>query len=172
MQEHIMQFKTGDYVVHPSYGVGNITRLEERRLAEQEMRLYYVITADKSTVWVPVDANGATGLRRLTPKSDLERYRRVLKSHPVPLAKDHHKRRLEIIERLKQGTFQTACEAIRDLTAHGWRKRLNDADAALLQKIRESLCREWAAAAAVSAAEAHEEVEALLTQARQAYMQE
>lgn len=167
-----MQFKTGDTVVHPSYGVGNITRLEERRLAEQEMRLYYVITANKSTVWVPVDADGAASLRRLTSKSDLERYRRVLKSQPVSLAKDHYKRRLEIAERLKQGSFQVACEAVRDLTAHGWRKRLNDADTALLQKIRESLCREWAAAAATSSEEAYQETEALLMEARRTYMQE
>ena len=28
-----MEFRTGDDVVHPNYGVGNIVRLEERELA-------------------------------------------------------------------------------------------------------------------------------------------
>lgn len=165
-----MEFKAGDRVVHPAHGVGDIVRLEERRLAEDETRLYYVIVADKSTVWVPVDAHRTAGLRQLTPKRDLGRYRGLLKSDPVSLQKDHNKRRLEIADRLKQGSFQAMCEVVRDLTAHGQRKPLNDADMALLQKIRIDLCREWAAADGVSIEEAIEEVESLLLEARQAYV--
>ena len=62
-----MEFDAGDYVVHPSYGVGSILRLEEKRLAETEMRLYYVLAVENSTVWVPVNSTGAIGLRRVTP---------------------------------------------------------------------------------------------------------
>ncbi|MGH2593256.1 MAG: CarD family transcriptional regulator [Anaerolineae bacterium] len=165
-----MEFKAGDRVVHPAHGVGDIVRLEERRLAEDEARLYYVIVADKSTVWVPVDTHRTAGLRQLTPKRDLGRYRGLLKSDPVSLQKDHNKRRLEIADRLKQGSFQAMCEVVRDLTAHGRRKPLNDADMALLQKIRIDLCREWAAADGISIEEAIKEVESLLLEARPAYV--
>jgi len=165
-----MLFKAGDRVVHPAHGVGDIVRLEERRLAEEETRLYYVVVADKSTIWVPVDAHQAVGLRQLTPKRDLARYRGLLKSHPSSLEKDQHKRRLEIADRLKQGSFQAMCEVVRDLTARGWHKPLNDADTTLLQKIRLDLCREWAAADGVSVAEALREIESLLLEARQAYV--
>ena len=74
-----MEFATGDYVVHPSYGVGNIVRVEEKRLAEADLRLYYVLAVENSTVWVPVNATGAIGLRRVTPKQELDQYRRILK---------------------------------------------------------------------------------------------
>ena len=164
-----MQFKAGDCVVHPAYGVGNIVRLEERQLAEAEMRLYYVLAVDKSTVWVPVNSQGVAGLRELTPKRELDQYRSLLKSRPVLLDRDHHKRRLEINERLKQGSFRVLCEVVRDLTAYGWYKPLSEIDAASLQKMREGLCREWAAAAGVAISEASQEVEALLSTARQAY---
>jgi CarD family transcriptional regulator len=162
-----MRFQAGDLVVHPAHGVGRIVGLEERQLAEDESRLYYVIVADKSTVWMPVDADPAAPLRELTPKREMERYRKMLSSGPGPLEKDHYKRRLEITSRLRQGSFQSLCEVVRDLAARGWRKPLNEADAALLQKIQMDLCREWAAANGMSLVEAVHEVEALLREGRQ-----
>lgn len=164
-----MQFKAGDSVVHPTYGVGRILRLEDRRLAEDETRLYYVVVADKSTVWVPVEADPGVGLRQLTPRRDLDRYRRLLKSNPIPLQKDPTKRRFEITERLKERSFQAMCEVVRDLTARSRRRPLNNADMALLQKTRLDLCREWAAADGVSIEAAIREVDSLLAENRPAH---
>ncbi len=164
-----MQFKVGDYVVHPTYGVGNILRLEERQLAEAEKRLYYVIDINKSTVWVPVDSTNASGLRKLTPAQELAQYRQLLKSKPSALDKDHHKRRLDIQERLKSGSFRVMCEIVRDLTAYGWSRNLSDVDATSLQKICAELSREWAATARVSIDQASDEIKALLQAGRQAH---
>jgi RNA polymerase-interacting CarD/CdnL/TRCF family regulator len=157
-----MPFEAGDYIVHPVYGLGQVARLEERQLAEDEFRLYYVIVAEKSTVWVPVNGETAAPLRQVTPKHEMDRYRRLLKSSPSPLAKEHSKRRLAIAERLRQGSFQSLCEVVRDLTARAQQKSFYDAESTLLQKIRMDLCREWAAAEGLSLAEAIQEVEALL----------
>jgi CarD family transcriptional regulator len=162
-----MQFKAGDCVVHPTHGVGYIKRLEERSLAGDEKRLYYVISADKTTVWVPADANPALRLRQLTPRRDLDRYRSLLKSDPVTLHKDHYKRQLEIADRLRDGSFQALCELVRDLTARARRKPLNDVDMALLQKMRLDLCREWATSSGISLEEAIREIDALLPEGRQ-----
>lgn len=162
-----MLFKPGDRVVHPTYGVGDIVRLEERQLAEASTRLYYVLAADRSTVWIPVDA--PAGLRRLTSPHDLDKCRALLQSRPAPLNADHRERRQLIGESLKTGSFQTLCEIVRDLAAFGWRKPLGDADATLLNRARESLCREWAAAARVSPEAASAEIGALLLKARQTF---
>ena len=164
-----MEFQSGDNVVHPSYGVGNIIRLEERQLAEAEMRLYYVLAIDTTTVWVPVHSDGSTSLRAVTAKQDIDQYRTLLKSRPTPLERDHNKRRLEINERLKQGSFRVMCEVVRDLTACGWYKQIGEVDASLLQKVRGNLRREWAAAAGVPIPEAIQEVDALLLAGREAY---
>jgi CarD family transcriptional regulator len=164
-----MQFKIGDFVVHPVYGVGHIIKIEEKQFSEQEARLYYKVTLSKRTVWVPVEAQGTLGLRLVTAKSELDRYRTLLKSRPVPLDKNHHRRHLELVSRLKQGSFQGVCEVVRDLTAWGWRKPLGPTDTATLQKTRESLYQEWATAAGVSISEATKEVESLLLATRPAY---
>jgi CarD family transcriptional regulator len=165
-----MQFKVGDLVVHPIHGIGHIVNIEKKQFSEKRTRLYYKVTFPKRTVWIPVEAQGARRLRLITAKSDLDQYRNLLKSRPVPLTKNHHRRHLELVNRLKQGSFQVVCEVVRDLTAWGWRKPLGPTDKATLQKTRESLYREWATAAGVSVAEAIKEVESLLRATQRAYM--
>jgi len=167
-----MQFKAGDYIVHPVYGLGQVARLEERQLAEDELRLYYVIIADKSTVWVPVNGDTATPLRQVTPKHEMDRYRRVLSGNPASLAKEHSKRRQAVVERLRQGSFQSLCEVVRDLAARAQKKSFYDAEATLLQKVRMDLYREWASAEGLSLAEAIQEVESLLSQHQQSHAAE
>ena len=164
-----MEFQSGDNVVHPSYGVGNIVRLEERQLAEAQMRLYYVLAFGTTTVWVPVHSDWSTILRTVTAKQDIDQYRALLKSRPTPLERDHNKRRLEINERLKPGSFRVMCEVVRDLAACGWYKQIGEVDAGLLQKVRGNLRREWAAAAGIPMPEAIQEVDALLLAGREAY---
>jgi RNA polymerase-interacting CarD/CdnL/TRCF family regulator len=164
------QFNAGDVVVHATYGIGHIVKLEEKRLFGEEARLYYELSTPKSTVWVPVGAgNHSPRLRPVTTKDELVRYRRLLQSRPTVLTKDYRQRNLELAERLKLGSFQALCEVVRDLTAHGWKRPLSDVDTGLLRRVRENLCLEWAAADGVSIAQAVQEIEDLLNQARKKY---
>jgi RNA polymerase-interacting CarD/CdnL/TRCF family regulator len=163
-----MPFQVGDVVVHPDYGVGRVVKLEEKRFSGKDAGLYYELMVERSTVWVPAESREALRLRPVTPKSDLTRYRGVLKSQPTVLNKDQRQRRLEIAARLKQGTFLVLCEVVRDLTARGWHRPLNEIDAASLQRIRGRLCQEWAASDSVSIMDATEEINSLLLEARTA----
>ncbi|HLE26856.1 MAG TPA: CarD family transcriptional regulator [Anaerolineales bacterium] len=164
-----MPFQVDDQVVHPACGIGRVVGVVTKRFPEAEARQYYEIAIPQGTVWAPVDSDAASGLRPLTPQADLGRYRGVLRSRPAPLTSDARQRRLELLSRLKAGSFQTLCEVVRDLTAHGWRKALRDVDTALLKKAREELCQEWAAADGVSVSQATDQVDALLGEARQTY---
>jgi CarD family transcriptional regulator len=157
-----MRFKVGDCVVHPSHGVGRIVRLEVQTFMASQAQLFYEITTSKSTVWVPVDGKPGGGLRRLSSKQDLAHCRRLLQKSPAVLEPDHRKRQLELAARLRGGSFQTLCEVVRDLTARGRIKPLNEADSAALRRARSALLQEWAAAAGISLAEATAEVDGLL----------
>jgi CarD family transcriptional regulator len=161
-KELLIQFKIGDFVVHPAYGVGHLIKIEEKQFAEMRACLYYQITLPRSTVWIPVEAQATSGLRLVTARRDLDRYRTLLESRPVPLHKDYKQRHLELVSRLNQGSFQVVCEVVRDLTAWARRKPLNRTDTLTLKKTEESLYEEWATAAGVSIAEAIEEVKSLL----------
>jgi RNA polymerase-interacting CarD/CdnL/TRCF family regulator len=157
-----MQFKVGDSVVHPVYGVGDIVKVEEKRFSEKEMQLYYKVALPKNTIWIPVEAQSTIGLRLVTAKSDLDQYRDLLKSPPAPIPKNHKQRHLNKVSSLKQGSFQVVCEVVRDLTAWSLRKPLGPVDKATLQKTQERLYREWAIAAGVPITEATKEINALL----------
>ncbi len=165
-----MQFKIGDNVVHPVYGVGHIVQIEARKFSEKGERQYYKVTLSRSTLWIPVDkAQAAIGLRLVTAKQDLEQYRTLLQSQPVPF--NTHKPQLwhlELTTRLKQGAFPTMCEVVRDLTVLDWRKPLGATNKAILRKTQEKLCQEWATAADISLAEAAREIETLLQTAQEA----
>ena len=166
----LKQFKVGDFVVHPVYGVGHIVQIEEKQFSEKVSRLYYrVALLPKHTIWVPVETYERTGLRPGTTKNQLDQYRDLLKRRPVALPKKYDQRQRELLSRLHQDSFQVICEVVRDLTAWNWRKPLGSMDIATLQKTRESLYREWATAAGITTTEAIKEIDTLLMANRQAY---
>ena len=164
-----MEFISGNDVVHPDYGVGNIMRLEERQLAEAEMRQYYVLAFGKTTVWMPVQARAVSPLRLVTAPHDLDHYRTLLKSRPAALNRDFRKRRLDLSEQLAHGSFQVVCEIVRDLTALGWNKPMNELDSSMLKKVRANLWQEWATSTGRPLPEAVTEVNALLQAGEQTY---
>lgn len=164
-----MEFRSGDDVVHPSYGVGNILRLEERQLAEANTRLYYVVVFGKTTVWLPVSTAGSSALRLVTAPRELEHYRILLKGRPVELDHDYKKRRMDINEQLAHGSFQIVCEIVRDLTALGWYRPLAGVDASLLCRVRANLWEEWATSTGQPLPAAIHEVTALLEVGEQTY---
>ena len=157
-----MEFRTGDNVVHPTHGVGRVLRCEEQQLAGGDPHQYYVLACGPATVWVPLQTDGTTTLRAVTTKKELEQYRSVLKSQPLPLERDHNKRRADINTRLAEGSFRVLCEVVRDLTALGWKHRISEADLVMLHKVRANLEREWALASGLSEADTLKEIDGLL----------
>ena len=161
-----MQLKIGELVVHPAFGIGRIVELEEKQFYQEGLHPYYKITRHKQSMWVRVEAQ----LRPVTPRSELAHYRDVLKSPPVPLNTNQQQRQWDLVSRLKQGSFQGVCEVMRDLTAWGWQKPLDQADTTTLQKTRDSLSEEWATAADISPVEAGREIDSLLLTPQPAYL--
>jgi len=165
-----MSFEVDERVVHPKHGVGRVVRLESKQVGLGSERLYYRVALSKGTIWVPVEGSPG-GLRKLTAKGDLGQYRRLLRSRPTPLSPNHRQRQLELLERMKQSSFRARCEVVRDLAALSWHKPLGESVAALLRAAHGVLDEEWAAAEGLSVHEATREVEALLQEGKQAYME-
>lgn len=164
-----MPFQIDDRVVHAQYGVGRIVRFVTKHFAGADAQSYYEIALTQGTAWVLRDTSAAGQMRPLTAKSELAHCRDILRSCPVPLTKDHRQRKQELVDRLRSGSFQGACEVVRDVSGAAWHRHLGEADAAVLRRAQKEVCQEWAAAAEVSVAQAAEEVDALLQEARLAY---
>jgi len=164
-----MPFKIDEQVVYPAFGIGRVTALVNKSFFEAESQMYYEVMGDRSTVWVQVDESAARGLRRLTRPEEMAHYRGVLSGRPATLNQDHRQRQLDLRGQLKLGTMQGLCEMVRDLSARGWVKPLNEMDARALRMSRNSICEEWAATENVPLPAATAELTGLLLEGRQKF---
>jgi len=162
-----MQFQVGDRVVHPVHGVGIIKTFSKQLLSGEQAHEYYQVTTGTTTVWVPINAEGFAGLRKIAPKESLSACRRLLKGRPVLLDRDRQLRQLEIAKRLKGRLLPELCETVRDLRARSRQKPLGITEDNLLRKIYKALCDEWAAVAGVTNQTALFEIESLLQEGTQ-----
>jgi CarD family transcriptional regulator len=165
-----MQFQIGDRVVHPIHGVGTIMRYSQQQFVGQNTQQYYEVSAGahSTRLWVPIDEQGSSTLRRIASKHMLGECRRLLGSAPVPFDKDRKVRQVEIAARLKGGLLPALCEMVRDLRARNRKMPLGVTEETLLRKISKSLCDEWAASGDISPASALCEIEDLLRANRHA----
>jgi RNA polymerase-interacting CarD/CdnL/TRCF family regulator len=164
-----MQFQVGTIVVHPAYGLGKVVGIEMIEYMGAKARPYYNVMLENGNIWMRADHSEDVSIRPLISNEELEDYRKILSSEPQPLLEDRHKRNSENKTRLKSASFKILCEMLRDLTAFGWEKKLNDYDSAALRKVSASLIQEWSMAAGISLDEAQNEVKALLQKCREVY---
>jgi CarD family transcriptional regulator len=163
-----MRFQTNEWIVHPRHGVGRVTKVETRQFGQRPTQEYYEIAITTGTIWVPVEEHSG-GLRGITVKADLDRYRGLLRGQPTPLTPNHKERYLELVERLEECSFEAICEVVRDLMAYSWHKPLNERTGTLLRRTLQLLCAEWAVADGLSEAKAMREVDALLLEGKETY---
>jgi CarD family transcriptional regulator len=161
-----VQFQIGDRVVHPVHGVGTVKTFSKQVFFGDKTQDYYQVIAGTATVWVPVNDQGSTVLRKIAAKESLNECRRLLKRHPIPLDRDRKVRGLELAHLLKDKSLPDLCETVRDLQAHSHQMPLGVIESDLLKKTFKALCDEWAASDNVTSSIALGEIESLLQQGR------
>ena len=159
-----MNFHEGDTVMHWTYGLGKVVRLEERILSGKK-ELYYAVQIGDMTVWVPADDKLENRLRPPTSKAEFKKLMHILSKPGEPLPDDRHERKTLLTELLKNGRAESLCKVIRNLSTYRHVRSLNDNDQALLRRTEESLIGEWGFALSVTPAEAELQLHRLLTAA-------
>ena len=156
-----MDFHEGDPVMHWTYGLGTVIRLEERNLSGSDM-LYYAVQINDMTVWVPADDNLESRLRRPTLKAKFMRMLKILSDPGELLPLDRQERKLLLLELLKNGRVESLCRVVRSLSAYRNTHPLNEADQALLKRSQNALLGEWGLALSVTPVQAEIELNRLL----------
>ncbi len=87
-----MDFHEGDTVMHWTYGLGKVIRLEERVLSGKT-EIYYAVQIGDMTVWVPADDKLENRLRPPTSKSEFKKLMNILSKPGEPLPDDRHEQR-------------------------------------------------------------------------------
>ena len=159
-----MEFHEGDPVMHWTYGLGRVIELEERNLSG-EKTLYYAVQIEDMTVWVPADDKLENRLRTPTLKAKFMRLLPILSGPSEALPIDRQERKLLLLEWLKNGSAESLCRVIRNLSTHRNGHPLNESDQALLKRSQNALLGEWGFALSVTPLQAEIELNRLLTSA-------
>ena len=146
-------YHRGDAVMHWTYGLGTVVRLENRELLGQKT-LYYAVQVGDMTVWVPNDGQLAVRLRKPSSRGQLRKLRTLLTKPGVNLPQDRHERKTLLQELLKDGRAESLCKVIRSLVVYAKNHPLNDNDQALLKRAQTALLAEWGHALSVPPAQA------------------
>jgi len=115
-------FREGDAIIHPVRGAGVVVCVEERQWHGSN-DLYYrieLLGQPVTRLMIPVSAAGTLGLRRVIPRSKLNRVWRVLCAAPKTLPADHKKRYKLLDDKLYAGDVLQVVEVVRDMT---WRQQ-------------------------------------------------
>lgn len=156
-----MNFHEGDAVMHWTYGLGQIVRLEERDLSGSKT-LYYAVQIRDLTVWVPADNKLGSRLRSPTSKSGFKQLLAILSSPGESLPEDRQERRTRLLELLRDGRTESLCRIISGLSAYRKIKPLNDSDQSIMKQSQSALLGEWGFVLSVTPAQAELELHRLL----------
>jgi RNA polymerase-interacting CarD/CdnL/TRCF family regulator len=159
-----MNFREGDSVMHCTYGLGKVIKLEERSLYGPNM-LYYAVQIGDMTVWVPSDDNLETRLRAPTRVQEFQRLRDILTGPGDPLPNDRHERKTLLMDWLKDGSAESLCRVLRSLASYRQLRSLSDNDQLLMKRVQHALIGEWGYSLSITAAQAEHEMRLLLTPA-------
>jgi RNA polymerase-interacting CarD/CdnL/TRCF family regulator len=152
-----MKFHDGDTVMHWTYGLGQIIRLEERNLSGLKT-LYYAVKIRDMTVWVPSDDELQHRLRLPTSKVGFKELIAILSNPGEPLPDDRQERRTRLLELLRDGRTQSLCQIIRGLHAYRQVRPLNESDQGILKQARSAVLGEWEFVLSLTPAQAEHEL--------------
>ncbi len=156
-----MDFHEGDPVMHWTYGLGQVVRLEERDLSGSNI-LYYAVQIRDMTVWVPADGKLESRLRPPTTESGFKELLGILSGPGRPLPENWQERRSQLLELLKDGRAESLCQVICDLSASQKIKPLKDNERTLLKQSRAALLGEWGFVQSITPAQAELELQRTL----------
>jgi RNA polymerase-interacting CarD/CdnL/TRCF family regulator len=156
-----MDFHIGEKVIHSTYGLGEIVRIEEKIIHGQPTNCYVVRTNDL-TIWIPINDLHQNSLRTPTLPDEFERLFSILTSPGEALPDDRILRKDQLIENMKNGQLTSICHVVRDLTHWKRVKKLNDQEKSILERAVNSLLTEWIYSLGVSPNQAQQAMTKML----------
>jgi RNA polymerase-interacting CarD/CdnL/TRCF family regulator len=156
-----MAFHVGDKVIHCTFGLGEITQIEEKSINGHQTSCYVVRVPDM-TVWVPTDEAGQNSLRLPTPPEEFMKTLPILTSPNENLLEDRVERKNQLVDQLKDGQLSSICRVVRDLRHYQRNSKLNDQEKSILERAVKSLITEWTFSMGTPQHQAYQAMESML----------
>jgi CarD family transcriptional regulator len=158
-------FKTGEFVVYPSHGVGQITAIEEQEVAGFKLELFVVSFAkDKMTLRVPTAKAASVGLRKLADADIVGKALSTLTGRARVKRTMWSRRAQEYEAKINSGDLVAIAEVVRDLYRSEAQPEQSYSERQLYEAAIDRMTREIAAVEEITETEALKKIEGQLAQ--------
>jgi CarD family transcriptional regulator len=148
-------FKTGEFIVYPAHGVGQIVSIEEQVVAGFKLELFVVeFQKDKMRLKVPVAKAATIGMRKLSEADYLERALKVVQGRARVKRTMWSRRAQEYDAKINSGDLIAIAEVVRDLYRADNQPEQSYSERQLYEAALDRMAREIAAVNRLSDTEA------------------
>jgi RNA polymerase-interacting CarD/CdnL/TRCF family regulator len=137
-------YSIGDWIVHHSYGIGQIKEIEVKPIHGEQVPCFRVKTKD-SSFWFPKNRPNNPRIRPVATPDIVQRVKKELQK-PVREFDSDRKMWKRRIDEVRAGDDLIATsQMVRDLTILRTQRKLNQTEEKALSHFKDRLLREWAA---------------------------
>ncbi len=158
-----MMFRPGDFVVYPTHGVGQVTRIEIQEIAGHKLKLFVIsFENERMTLRVPIAKVATSGLRKLSSRKVMDTAMEKLKGRARVKRTMWSRRAQEYEAKINSGNPLSIAEVVRDLHRKTGQPDQSFSERQIFESARERLAHELAAVERIDVEAAEEKLEDLL----------
>jgi len=157
-------FRTKEYIVYPTHGVGQIVDIEEQEVAGAKLEMF-VITFDqeKMTLRVPINKIKNVGMRKLSTGELVDRALNTLKGRARVKRTMWSRRAQEYEAKINSGDLIAIAEVVRDLHRMDTQPEQSYSERQLYEAALDRMAREVGAVRKLTESESIPLIEEILT---------
>ena len=156
-------YKTGDFVVYPTHGVGKVIDVLEQEIAGHKLELIVItFERDRMTLRVPVEKASSSGLRKLASKKIMDDAMATLKGRARVKRTMWSRRAQEYEAKINSGDPISIAEVVRDLYRNVGQPDQSFSERQIYEAARDRLAAEVAAVDKTDVEVATEKLEKVL----------
>ena len=141
-----IDFKTEDFVVYPTHGVGKILGTETQEIAGTELDLLVInFEHDRMTLRIPIAKAETSGLRRLSSRKQMDLALVKLEGRARVRRTMWSRRAQEYEAKINSGDPVSIAEVVRDLRRNSTQSEQSYSERQMYQAALDRLAREFAA---------------------------
>ncbi len=158
-----LDFKTGQYVVYPTQGVGRLQRIEEQVIAGQSVKLLVIdFESSHMTLRVPLERAEISGLRPLTSAKKMDEAITSAKGRAGSKRMIWSRRAAQYEENINSGDPMKLAEVVRDLQRRNPTDTMTFSARQLYLRALERMAQEFAVLHKMDVDAASEKIEDIL----------
>jgi len=148
-------FKTGEFIVYPAHGVGQIVSIDEQEVAGHKLELFVIdFQKDKMRLKVPVAKAVSIGMRKLSETDYVDRALKVVQGRARIKRTMWSRRAQEYDAKINSGDLISISEVVRDLFRAENQPEQSYSERQLYEAALDRMAREIAAVNKMSETEA------------------